>query len=98
MNVAYKHQGISFEWDSRKATGNLLKHDIQFQLACESFFDHFVLYLDAEIVGDEERETLIGLTADWRLLFVVYVMRQNSIRIISARLATKAEREQYENH
>lgn len=67
------------------------------ELACEAFFDPFVCYLDDEIVGSELRERIVGLTATWILLYIVYVMRDDRIRIVSARLATKAEREIYEN-
>ena len=51
---------------------------------------------DEEIVDDEEREAVIGMTVDWRLLYVVYVIREEVVRIISARLVTKAERKEYE--
>jgi uncharacterized protein len=97
MNVRYTLQNVTFEWDSQKAATNLRKHKVRFELACESFFDPFVCYLDEEIVGSELRERLVGLTASWLLLYIVYVMRGNGIRIISARTATKEEREVYEN-
>ena len=61
------------------------------------FFDPFVCYLDDEVINGELRETIIGLTTTWLLLCVVYVMRDDIIRIVSARLVTKAERETYEN-
>ena len=64
---------------------------------CEAFFDPFVCYLDEQIVGSELRERLVGLTTTWLLLLVVYVMRGDVIRIISARMVTKAERDIYEN-
>jgi len=66
-------------------------------LACESFFDPFVCYLDDEIVGSELRERIVGLTTTWLLLYIVYVLRDDIIRIVSARLVTNAEREVYEN-
>jgi uncharacterized DUF497 family protein len=53
--------------------------------------------LDEQIVGSELRERLIGMTNTLVLLLVVYVLRGDVIRIISARLVTKAERELYEN-
>jgi len=56
-----------------------------------------VYYLDDETVGSEHRETVIGLTTTWQLLYVVYVLRDDIIRVISARSVTKAEREVYEN-
>jgi uncharacterized DUF497 family protein len=49
-----------------------------------------------EVVDDEEREAVVGLSVDWRLLCVVYVMREEVVRIISARLVTNAERRNYE--
>lgn len=97
MNVEHKHQEIDFEWDSDKAAGNFAKHDIAFETACEAFFDPLVLLVDEEVIDDELREHLIGMTANWRVLYVVYVMRDESIRIVSARLAEPHERRKYEN-
>lgn len=97
MNVKYTLHNVIFEWDSQKAAVNLRKHDVSFELACEAFFDPFVCYLDDEIVGSELRERIVGLTTTWILLYIVYVMRDDRIRIVSARLVTKAEREIYEN-
>ena len=97
MNVRYTLQNILFEWDSQKAAVNLRKHDVSFELACEAFFDPFVCYLDEEIVGTELRERIVGLTTIWIMLYIVYVMRDDRIRIVSARAATKAVRELYEN-
>jgi len=96
MNVKYKLHGILFEWDSKKASTNLKDHGISFETAGEVFHDPFVQVVDEEIVDDEEREAVIGMTVDWRLLYVVYVIRQEVVRIISARLVTKAERKSYE--
>jgi len=97
MKVRYSLHNITFEWDSRKAVSSFRKHGVSFELACEAFFDPFVYYLEDEIIDDERRETIIGLTTTLQLLCVVYVMRDDIIRIISARLVTKAEREKYEN-
>ena len=90
-------QDVAFEWDSQKAATNFRKHKVRFELACEAFFDPFICYLDEEIVGSELRERLVGLTTTWLLLLIVYVIRDDVIRIISARTVTKAEREIYEN-
>jgi hypothetical protein len=90
-------QNVTFEWDSQKAATNIRKHKVKFELACEAFFDPFVCYLDEEIVGTELRERLVGLTTTWLMLYIVYVMRSDVIRIISARTATREEREMYEN-
>jgi uncharacterized DUF497 family protein len=61
------------------------------------FFDPFVCYLDEEIVGSELRERIVGSTTTRVMLYIVYVMRDNVIRIVSARPATNAERRIYEN-
>ena len=97
MKIQYTLQDVSFEWDSKKATTNFRKHQVKLELACEAFFDPFVCYLDEQIVGSELRERLVGLTTTWLLLLVVYAMRGDVIRIISARMVTQAEREIYEN-
>lgn len=55
MNVRYTLHGVAFEWDSHKATANLHKHNVRFELACEAFFDPFVCYLDEEIVDYENQ-------------------------------------------
>lgn len=97
MNIHYILQDVDFEWDSQKAIANMQKHKVRFELACEAFFDPFVCYLDEEIVGTELRERLVGLTTTWLMLYIVYAMRGDVIRIISARKATKEERDLYEN-
>jgi uncharacterized DUF497 family protein len=96
MNVNYTLHGLEFEWDSNKAVANLRKHRVSFETASEVFHDPFVTVIDEEYVDDELRETVIGMTVDWRLLRVVYTFRQEVVRVISARLATPAERKQYE--
>jgi len=97
MNKRYTLHGIAFEWDSRKATANIRKHEISFELASEAFFDPFVFYLDDEIVNRELRESIVGMTTNWDLLYVVYVLREEIVRVVSARLVTNEEREEYEN-
>jgi len=97
MNIRYTLHNVAFEWDGKKAAINFRQHEISFELACEAFFDPFVCYLEDEEIDGELRETIIGLTTTWQLLYVVYVLRDDIIRIISARLVTKAERDTYEN-
>ncbi len=97
MNVKYTLHNVAFEWDSQKAAANLRKHGVSFELACESFFDPFLQRLDDEVIDEELRETIVGLSANWQMLYVVYVMRDDIIRIVSARLSTNTERETYEH-
>src|SRR5437763_7327309 len=97
MNVSYTLHEIGFEWDSRKAAANFRKHKVSFETACEVFFDPFLHVVDAGVVEGEPREAVIGMTVNWRLLYVVYVELGEAIGILSARPAIKAERHFYED-
>lgn len=89
--------GVTFVWNDEKARINPIKHDgVTFQQAIEAFFDPFLVVVDASR-NDEARDAVIGLDRHWNLLYVVYIERENDIiRIISARKATRKEREDYE--
>lgn len=50
-----------------------------------------------EAVDSELRETVIGLTVDWQLLYVAYTIREDIVRLISARLANRYQRKIYED-
>jgi uncharacterized DUF497 family protein len=96
MDIAYRLSGIDFVWDREKAKANLRKHDIAFETACEVFFDPFICLIGTDVVRGEERETVIGMTSNWRLLNVIYVFRSETVRLISARTVTIGERKTYE--
>lgn len=72
MDAKHSLQGIIFEWDRRKAAENFRKHKITFESACEAFFDPLVLFLDKEVIDEEIRETILGLTSDWNLFCCIY--------------------------
>lgn len=97
MDVVYRLSDIDFVWDRQKAKGNLQKHGVSFETSCEIFLDPFVHSLRSMVIDGEERGVAIGLTTGWQLLVVVYTMRSESIRIISARPATGQERTAYED-
>ncbi|WP_332981825.1 BrnT family toxin [Microcoleus sp. A003_D6] len=90
--------GVAFVWNDEKARINPRNHDgVTFKQAAEAFFDPLLVVVDASR-NDEERDAVIGLDRRWNLLYVVYIERENDIiRIISARKATRKEREYYEN-
>ena len=96
MNFEYRLSGIVFAWDSRKAASNRRKHDIDFKTACEVFLDPFIKFTGTEIIYGEARESVIGMTGDWKMLKVIYVYSAEYIRIISARAVTIQERIKYE--
>jgi len=98
MDPIYRLQGVEFEWDDHKAQQNVEKHGVTFEEAAEVFFDPFYQYGDATPAeADEQRDFILGYSVAQRLLLVVYTERTERTRIISARLATRAERKQYES-
>ncbi len=86
---------LSFEWDDRKAAANLAKHGIGFAAASAVFDDPFSLDLeDRSMHYGEIRRRIIGLGTGL-ILTVAYTERDDRIRLISARKATKAEARAY---
>jgi uncharacterized DUF497 family protein len=85
--------GVVFEWDDPKADLNLAKHGVTFAEAATVFRDGLGRFRrDARGYDGEERFILIGLSAGRRILTVVYVEREERIRVISARAAKPRER------
>ena len=86
---------LSFDWDDDKAEENYAKHGVSFEFAKLVFNDPFAVERedDRQDYG-EERFVLIGMAREV-VLFVVYTEREERIRLISARRATKLEREDY---
>jgi uncharacterized protein len=95
MNVVYRLQGVLFEWNSDKAESNVAKHGVTFEEAAEVFLDPFYQMGDASACN-EQRDFVIGYSLSQRILLVVYVVRQERNRIISARVATRFEQKLYE--
>jgi len=90
---------MKFQFDTRKAASNLKKHGVSFKEATTAFADPLSAeFLDSDHSEAEDRWILIGMSAYQRLLFVVYTVRQEAIRIIGARLATANERNDYEEN
>ena len=98
MDVYFVLNGITFTWNDEKAKINPLNHDgVTFLQATEAFFDPMLVVVDASR-NDEARDAVIGLDRRWNLLYVVHIELENDIiRIISARKATRKERENYES-
>jgi uncharacterized DUF497 family protein len=88
---------MEFEWDPEKAAANLSKHGVSFDEAKSVFNDLFCVELfDPDHSDDENRFLIVGESKEQRRLIVSYTERDNSIRIISARLITPKERRDYE--
>lgn len=90
---------LKFEWDEEKAKINFQKHCISFEEAQTVFNDPLAYIFDDQWHStDEQREIIIGHDDRGRLVLVCFTERNKAIRIISARLATKKERRDYEQH
>jgi uncharacterized DUF497 family protein len=89
--------GLVLEWDGEKAWANFNMHGVAFTEAATVFGDPLSLTIaDPLHSTDEERFVTIGQSTDGRLLVVVHTERDDIIRIISARVATRRERRSYE--
>ena len=87
----------NFEWDPRKAESNLKKHGVSFEEAVTAFGDPLSMnMLDPDHSEREQRFVVLGTSVRLRALVVSYTERPPRTRIISARLATRPERHQYE--
>jgi len=88
---------IEFEWDPKKAEGNLRKHRVAFAEAATAFADpSAITVFDPDHSRSEDRFITIGTTQRGRAIMVAHTDRGNAIRIISARELTRAERKDYE--
>ena len=84
--------GELFEWEQSKASSNKNKHGISFETASQIFLGECLFLLDDGSDPSEERWLAIGLLSDTAVV-VVYAERGEWLRLISARRATRQERE-----
>jgi len=88
---------VKFVWDEANRYKNLEKHNVSVDEIEQIFFDKKKkTFLDIVHSGKELRYRLIGKTKNGRLLFVVFTVRSNKIRVISARDLNKKEHVLYE--
>ncbi len=90
---------IKFEWDSKKEKTNIKKHGLDFSTAAHVFADEFrIEFFDEKNSLEEARYRVIGAVNGYlTVITVAYTTRENEsiIRIISARSATREEKEEY---
>ncbi len=90
---------LNFEWDEDKARSNLRKHGVSFEEAATVFGDALSLTIPDEAHSQaEERRIILGGSYRDKLLVVVHTERGDSVRIISARPASRNERRQSEEN
>ena len=88
---------MRFDWDPRKAAANLRKHSVSFEEASTVFTDDYSLTgTDPDHSAGEERFITFGISQSGRLLVVSHTEQGDTIRIFSARRATRSERKLYE--
>ena len=88
---------LQFVWDREKAAANLRKHGVDFEEAATAFGDPLSITIpDPDHSAGEERRLLIGEGRAGRLLVVAHTERGDEIRLITARPATRRERQTYE--
>ena len=89
--------GYNFEWDPKKAEANLSKHGVSFVEEVTAFGDPLSMNMpDPDHSEGEQRFIVLGISDRYRLLVVSYTERAQRTRIISARLAARKERKEYE--
>lgn len=86
----------TFDWDKGNITKNWEKHKVHYP-ECEEVFLNEPIMTKTEKRGSpqEERVSILGITSDGRMLFVVFTISKGKIRVISARDMNKKEREVY---
>lgn len=89
--------GYLFEWDAKKAAANVKKHGVTFEEACTVFGDPLAILMpDPDHSVGEHRYLVLGMSNRHRLLVVAHAERPPRTRLISARPATRKERQTYE--
>ncbi len=87
---------MDIEFDPAKALANLAKHDIEFDEAVTRLLDPMALVREDRDAPGEQRFVLLGMSREQRLLTVCYALRgEEAVRLISARKATRKERQTY---
>lgn len=90
---------MNFEWDPIKAKSNLWKHRVSFIEASTALLDPLsITELDPDHSVEQQRFITFGISDRLRLLVVSYAYSGDMIRLVSARLATRREREIYEEY
>ncbi len=89
---------MQFQWDAQKASVNRQKHGVTFEEAITVFGDPLAITISDPMHSmGESRWLTVGISLAGRLLVVSYTERDNSVRVISARFATRREKSDYES-
>ena len=91
-----KSKLVGFDWDIGNERKNWEKHFVAKSECEEVFFNSPLFVIESETSGIEQRWFVLGTTDEGRLLFIVFTVRKDKIRIISARDMHRSERKLYE--
>jgi uncharacterized protein len=88
---------VEFEWDPKKASLNLARHEVSFQEATTVFGDPLSITVpDPDHSVEEDRFIIVGQSYRGRVLIVSHTERGERVRLINARELTRKERSAYE--
>jgi uncharacterized protein len=87
---------VRFQFDPKKAAGNLRKHGVSFAEVEGVFLDPLAIHREDPDAEGEERFVVLGSGSAGQLLVVIYTNRDDELRVISARRATRREVRDYE--
>jgi uncharacterized protein len=89
---------MQFEWDEQKRLTNIAKHGIDFFDACRAWEKPIIDPADERFFDDEYRPTALGVIGEGEIIIaIVYTVRQDVLRLISARRARRNERKLYQS-
>lgn len=81
---------MEFDWDAAKARANLAKHAVPFEAVYQFEFDSALIEIDDDLDYGEERLSAIGFIGN-RIHYLVFTLREETVRVISLRRATRKE-------
>jgi len=87
---------MRFQFDPEKAESNLKKHNVSFADAESVFYDDLAIHQEDLDSEGETRFVAVGMDCVGQILVVIYTQRDDEIRLISARKATRNEVKCYE--
>ena len=94
MYIQLRHARV--EWDPNKARSNVLKHGVDFADAAVALGDPHSITVEDPDAAEESRYVTMGIDPNGRILITVFTYREQSIRIVSSRKASRRERRDYE--
>ena len=87
---------MKIEYDADKAAANIQNHGVKFEEAKPVLLDPYALTREDSDINGEQRFVTLGMGAKGRILIVVWTLRDESVRLISAWKANQPQKKRYE--